>query len=88
MDIYYVDIQYKSTTITNPLFAGNTIKPKRHMLGNNGLVDCGPSVDVVSSFHSWLQQGFPHHVCVVEGHHAKRFKALADTTDVTVVPNM
>merc|ERR1711892_495673 len=46
---------------------GRTIKPKRHILGNNGLVEFSPPVDLVSGFDRWLEKGFPHHVCVVQG---------------------
>jgi len=47
---------------------GKTVAPKRHLLGNNGLVEFEDGLDLRESFDSWLEQGFPHHVCVVEGH--------------------
>lgn len=46
---------------------GQTIKPSRHLLGNNGLVKVDGGVDLSLSFPRWVEQGFPHHVCVVQG---------------------
>ena len=42
-------------------------------------------VDLDRGFDCWLQQGFPHHVCVVEGHHKTRFLQFASNFDVVVV---
>ena len=74
---------------------GKTIQPKRHLLGNNGLVSFQSSTNddgyttnntfsrnfnLVELFSELVQQGFPHHVCVVEGKHAKRLTAFAKQT--------
>ena len=69
---------------------GNTIKPKRHLLGNNGLVQLSsPHVDLIGDkFDKWIQHGFPHHVCVVAGHHGKAFKALAQHCNVDVIDSL
>lgn len=54
---------------------GETIKPKRHLMMTNALakMNCDP--------HEWFQElchaGMPHHVAVVEGHHAAFLKRLA-----------
>ena len=72
---------------------GRTIRPKRHLLGNNGLVEfedtnkgytlnnaISKNFDLVELFDELVQQGFPHHVCVVEGKHAKRLTSFAKQT--------
>ena len=72
---------------------GKTIRPKRHLLGNNGLVEfektnkgytvnntLSNNFDLVELFNELVQQGFPHHVCVVEGKHAKRLTSFAKQT--------
>ena len=72
---------------------GKTIRPKRHLLGNNGLVQFQKTndgyyingnifnnFDMVELFNELVQQGFPHHVCVVEGKHAKRLTEFAKQT--------
>ena len=72
---------------------GKTIRPKRHLLGNNGLVQFQKTnnndhasvgmynhFDLVELFNDLVQQGFPHHVCVVEGRHAKRLATFAKQT--------
>ena len=73
---------------------GKTIRPKRHLLGNNGLVQFGSTnhgfhtnssifnnFDMVQLFNDLVQQGFPHHVCVVEGKYAKRLSDFAKQTE-------
>jgi len=66
---------------------GRTEKPTRHILGNNGLVRFPPSsgANLVEQFEEWVQKGFPHHVCVVEGHYKKRFLAFARATGVNFI---
>jgi hypothetical protein len=73
---------------------GKTIRPKRHLLGNNGLVQFEKSnhgffsngitttneFNMVELFNDLIQQGFPHHLCVVEGKHAKRLSEFAKQT--------
>ncbi|HEY1788818.1 MAG TPA: L-fucose/L-arabinose isomerase family protein [Verrucomicrobiae bacterium] len=54
---------------------GETIKPKRHLMMTNALakMNCDPG--------EWFQElchaGMPHHVAVIEGHHAAFLKRLA-----------
>ena len=67
---------------------GNTIKPKRHLLGNNGLVKLPTNFNMTSSFPKWIQQGFPHHICVVSGHHGQALFSLAQHCQVTVVESV
>jgi len=64
---------------------GRTVKPKRHLLGNNGLVQFGPNTDLVKGFNDWLQIGFPHHVCVVEGHRGSRIEAFCKQQGVKII---
>jgi len=65
---------------------GRTVKPKRHLLGNNGLVQFPEDISLCDKFNKWVQHGFPHHVCVVAGHHGKAFAALAKhCNNVTVL---
>ena len=53
---------------------GRTLKPKRHLMATNGLaqMDCDPR----EWFEGMCHAGMPHHVSVVEGHHAAAFKRL------------
>ena len=67
------------------MFIGQTIAPKRHLLGNNGLVKFDSGVDLRSGFDDWIQVGFPHHVCVAQGRHAVTLASLAKQCDVNVV---
>ena len=65
---------------------GKTIKPKRHLLGNNGLVQLPAGApDLVADFDRWLRSGFPHHVCVVEGRYAERIKVFAEQCGVKIM---
>ncbi len=63
------------------------MKPKRHLLGNNGLVLFDDSVDLTTAFESWLQHGFPHHICVCEGEQARAIRAIADMKGIKVLAN-
>ena len=67
------------------ILEGQTIKPKTHLLGNNGLVEFPEKLDLVEKFEHWIQKGFPHHVCVVAGHHGRAFHSLAKQCEVNVV---
>ena len=65
------------------------MKPKRHLLGNNGLVEFPlRKIDFTKKFDKWIQNGFPHHVCVVAGHHGKAFEALALHCNVSIVDSV
>ena len=65
------------------------MKPKRHLLGNNGLVEFPTNkINLTTKFEKWVQQGFPHHVCVVAGHHGKAFESLANHCNVTIVDSV
>ncbi len=70
-----------------PFFAGKTRQPKRHILGNNGLVELpsGCGINLTNDFPRWIQKGFPHHVCVVEGYHAQALTSLARHCNVDVI---
>ena len=39
------------------VFQGTTRQPKRHLLGNNGLVEVCPPLDLVTSFDQWVERG-------------------------------
>jgi len=64
---------------------GRTIEPSRQLLGNSGSVLFGQEVDLVEGFESWVQRGFPHHVCVVEGTHSRKLKQFARDHGVVIV---
>ena len=70
------------------ILEGKTLKPKRHILGNNGLVTFPDALDLVNKFDDWIQKGFPHHVCVVAGHHGRALKSLANQCQVNVVDSV
>ena len=55
---------------------GQTIKPKRHLMGTNGLVRLDKQ-DAREWFENLCHQGMPHHVVVFEGHAADLLKRLA-----------
>jgi len=62
---------------------GETIKPKRHLMMTNALakMNCDPG--------EWFQElchaGMPHHVAVVEGHHAGFLKRLARVMNMQII---
>jgi L-fucose isomerase-like protein len=55
---------------------GQTIKPKRHLMGTNGLARLDKQ-DPREWFEDLCHQGMPHHVVVFEGHSAGLLKRLA-----------
>lgn len=67
------------------IMEGRTVRPKRHLLGNNGLVEFEDDVDLINSFDTWLQNGFPHHICVVEGRQGKKMASFAELSNVKVL---
>ena len=54
---------------------GETIRPKRHLMATNALarLNCDPR----EWFEAFCHAGMPHHVAVVQGHHAGFLKRLA-----------
>jgi L-fucose isomerase-like protein len=54
---------------------GETIKPKRHLMATNALakMNCDPR----EWFEDLCHAGMPHHISVVQGHHAAFLKRLA-----------
>lgn len=54
---------------------GETIKPRRHLMATNALarMNCDPR----EWFEDFCHAGMPHHVAVVQGHHAAFLKRLA-----------
>ena len=64
---------------------GRSVAPRRHILGNNGLVELDNGLNLDESFPRWVASGFPHHVCVVEGRWRPRFLDLAHNCGVVVV---
>ena len=67
---------------------GNTVKPKRHLLGNNGLVELPKNFNMTTNFPKWIQQGFPHHICVVSGHHGQALTSLAQHCQVNILESV
>jgi len=55
---------------------GQTIKPKRHLMGTNGLAQLDKQ-DPREWFEELCHQGMPHHVAVFEGHSANMLRRLA-----------
>jgi len=55
---------------------GKTIKPKRHLMGTNGLAQLDKQ-DPREWFEELCHQGMPHHVVVFEGHSADLLKRFA-----------
>ncbi len=62
---------------------GETIKPKRHLMMTNALakMNCDPGKWFEDACHA----GMPHHVAVVEGHHAAFLERLARSMNMQVM---
>lgn len=69
--LWHCDNEYRLAAVT-----GETLPPRRHLLGTNGLARLD-GVDVVVWFDALCHAGLPHHVGVVEGHHVDGLKRLA-----------
>jgi L-fucose isomerase-like protein len=54
---------------------GQTLKPRRHFMATNALARM--NVDPGEWFEELCHEGMPHHVAVVQGHHAALLKRLA-----------
>jgi L-fucose isomerase-like protein len=63
---------------------GQTIRPKRHLMGTNGLARLRDQ-DPREWFDELCHQGMPHHLGVFEGHSASRFKRLARALGIRFV---
>ena len=63
---------------------GQTIKPKRHLMGTNALARLARQ-DAGEWFEELCHQGMPHHVVVFEGHHASLFRRLARVLNIPFV---
>ncbi len=55
---------------------GGTTRPDRHRMATNGRFETH-GVDVREWFEQMLQLGMPHHLCVVQGHHADSLQRVA-----------
>ncbi len=55
---------------------GTTREPKRHLLATNGRAEVD-GVNVREWFDDMIHEGMPHHLCVVQGHHADTFRRVA-----------
>ncbi|MGH7950508.1 MAG: L-fucose/L-arabinose isomerase family protein [Limisphaerales bacterium] len=62
---------------------GETIKPKRHLMTTNALakMNCDPR----EWFEEFCHAGMPHHVAVVQGHHAAFLKRLARAMNIQFI---
>jgi len=61
---------------------GETIKPKRHLKGTNG-VGGFETVDLKDYFLTMVKSGFPHHPVIVEGHVKSHLYKLMETLEIT-----
>lgn len=62
---------------------GETIKPKRHLMATNGLAKM--KEDPGEWFDDLCHAGMPHHVAVVQGHHAALLRRFARLTNMQFV---
>lgn len=62
---------------------GETIKPKRHLMMTNALarMNCDPR----EWFEEFCHAGMPHHVGVIQGHHAKYLERLARVMNIRIM---
>lgn len=63
---------------------GQTIEPKRHLMGTNGLARLDKQ-DPREWFEELCHQGMPHHVVVFEGHSADLLKRLARALNIRFI---
>ncbi|HEX3717192.1 MAG TPA: L-fucose/L-arabinose isomerase family protein [Verrucomicrobiae bacterium] len=63
---------------------GTTIKPKRALMGTNGLARLTDQ-DPGEWFETLCDQGMPHHLAVFEGHHAAMLKRLGRALQMKIV---
>ena len=62
---------------------GETIKPKRHLMATNGLVRMNDNP--IEWFEEMCHAGMPHHIAVIQGHHAAFLKRLARALSIQVI---
>jgi L-arabinose isomerase len=62
---------------------GETIQPKRHLMATNGLARM--KADPGEWFEELCHAGMPHHVAVIQGHHAAFLKRLARLMEIQFV---
>jgi L-fucose isomerase-like protein len=62
---------------------GETLKPRRHLMATNALA--GMKEDPSDWFEELCHAGMPHHVAVVQGHHAALLKRFARVMDMRVI---
>jgi L-fucose isomerase-like protein len=63
---------------------GQTIKPKRHLMGSNGLARLDKQ-DPREWFEELCHQGMPHHVAVFEGRHNAVLRRLARALSIPFI---
>jgi L-fucose isomerase-like protein len=63
---------------------GQTIKPKRHLMGTNALARLDKQ-DPREWFDELCHEGMPHHLAVFEGHHADMLKRLARALSIRFI---
>jgi L-fucose isomerase-like protein len=59
---------------------GETIKPKRHLMATNGLVRMKDNP--LEWFENMCHAGMPHHVAIIQGHHAAFLNRLARVLNI------
>ena len=69
--LWRCDDEYRMTALE-----GHTVKPRRHLLATNGLVEIDGE-HVTEWFDDMLHEGMPHHVCVVPGHRRELLRRFA-----------
>jgi L-fucose isomerase-like protein len=62
---------------------GQTLRPKRHLMATNALARMND--DPGEWFEEMCHAGMPHHVAVVQGHHAAFLKRLARVMNMQIV---
>jgi L-fucose isomerase-like protein len=63
---------------------GQTIKPKRHLMGTNALARLDKQ-DPRAWFEELCHEGMPHHLAVFEGHSAGMLKRLARALSIRFI---
>ena len=63
---------------------GETIVPRRHLMGTNGLVRI-PGINPAEWLEELCHEGMPHHVVAVPGHHAGVLKRLSRVMNIRFI---
>ncbi len=77
--VWHCDNEYRMMA-----FEGQIIHPPKRFKGTNGFAQVN-GMSLNRSFRRLCQEGMPHHVSVVEGHHAALFERFAERAEISFI---